>query len=112
MLSCVAAVYDREMAPYRAVLADDAKTVGFGGATTFCADAWTASVESQLEAFSGAQHLMSPQSATVSGDTTSAQTRVRTLHVVKVGDDAMFAPRAPYLTNFLRTSDGRKNCPP
>ena len=68
MLSCVAAVYDREMAPYRAVLADDAKTVGFGEATTFCADAWTASVESQVEAFSGAQHLMSPQSATVSGD--------------------------------------------
>ena len=60
MLSYAAAVDARDMARYRACFADDVEpTVGFGEATISGADTWTASVESQLEAFSATQHLMS-----------------------------------------------------
>ena len=108
MLSYAAAVDDRDMARYRACFADDVEIVGFGEATVTGADTWTASVESQLEAFSATQHLMSPQLATVSGDTASARTDVQALHVIKDGNGAMFTLWATYLTNFVRTDDGWK----
>jgi len=108
MLSYAAAVDDRDMARYRACFADDVEIVGFGEAVVNGADTWTASVESQLEAFSATQHLMSPQLATVSGDDASARTDVQALHVLKDGDGAMFTLWATYLTNFIRTADGWK----
>ena len=108
MLSYAAAVDDRNMARYRACFADDVEIVGFGEAVVNGADTWTASVESQLEAFSATQHLMSPQLATVSGDVASARTDVQALHVLKDGDGAMFTLWATYLTNFIRTADGWK----
>ena len=67
MLSYAAAVDDRDMSRYRACFADDVEIVGFGDAIVKGADTWTVSVESQLEAFSATQHLMSPQLARVSG---------------------------------------------
>ena len=108
MLSYAAAVDDRNMARYRACFADDVEIVGFGEATITGADAWTASVETQLEAFSATQNLMSPQLATVSGDTASSRTDVQALHVLKDGDGAMFTLWATYLTNFIRTANGWK----
>ena len=108
MLSYAAAVDDRDMARYRACFADDVEIVGFGEAVVKGADTWTASVESQLEAFSATQHLMSPPLATVSDDTASARTDVQALHVLKDGDGAMFTLWATYLTNFIRTADGWK----
>ena len=108
MLSYAAAVDDRDMARYRACFADDVEIVGFGEAVVNGADTWTASVESQLEAFSATQHLMSPQLAKVSGDAASARTDVQALHVLKDGDGAMFTLWATYLTNFIRTADGWK----
>ena len=108
MLSYAAALDDRDMARYRACFADDVEIVGFGEAVVNGADTWTASVESQLEAFSATQHLMSPQLATVSGDAASARTDVQALHVLKDGDGAMFTLWATYLTNFIRTADGWK----
>jgi len=108
MLSYAAAVDDRDMARYRACFADDVEIVGFGEAIVKGADTWTASVESQLEAFSATQHLMSPPLATVSDDTASARTDVQALHVLKDGDGAMFTLWATYLTNFIRTADGWK----
>jgi len=108
MLSYAAAVDDRDMARYRACFADDVEIVGFGEAVVNGADTWTASVESQLEAFSATQHMMSPQLATVSGDVASARTDVQALHVLKDGDGAMFTLWATYLTNFIRTADGWK----
>ena len=108
MLSYAAAVDDRNMARYRACFADDVEIVGFGEAVVKGADTWTASVESQLEAFSATQHLMSPQLATVSDDAASARTDVQALHVLKDGDGAMFTLWATYLTNFIRTADGWK----
>ena len=106
MLAYAAAVDDRDMARYRACFADDVEIVGFGEETITGADNWTASVESQLEAFSATQHLMGPQLATVSGDTASARTDVQALHVIKDGDGAMFTLWATYLTNFVRTGEG------
>jgi len=108
MLSYAAAVDDRDMARYRACFADDVEIVGFGEAVVKGADTWTASVESQLEAFSATQHLMSPPLATVSDDAASARTDVQALHVLKDGDGAMFTLWATYLTNFIRTADGWK----
>ena len=108
MLSYAAAVDDRDMARYRACFAEDVEIVGFGEAVVKGADTWTASVESQLEAFSATQHLMSPQLATVSDDAASARTDVQALHVLKAGDGAMFTLWATYLTNFIRTADGWK----
>ena len=108
MLSYAAAVDDRDMARYRACFADDVKIVGFGKAIVNGADAWTASVQRQLEAFSATQHLMSPQLATVLGDTASARTDVQALHVLKDGDGAMFTLWATYLTDFVRTRDSWK----
>ena len=79
MLSA-AAVDDRDVARYRATLDDE--IVGFGEATITGADAWTTSVESQLQAFSSTQHLMSPQLATISGDTAS-RALMQALHILK-----------------------------
>ena len=108
MLSYAAAVDDRDMARYRACFTDDVEIVGFGETAITDADTWTASVESQLEAFSATQHLMSPQLATVSGDTASARTDVQALHLLKDGNSAMFTLWATYLTDFVRTGEGWK----
>ncbi len=108
MLSYAAAVDDRDMARYRACFAEDAEIVGFGEETVTGADTWTASVESQLDAFSSTQHLMSPQLASVTGDTASARTDVQALHVLKDGNGAMFTLWATYLTDFVRNDDGWK----
>ena len=108
MLSYAAAVDDRDMARYRACFAEDAEIVGFGEETVTGADTWTASVESQLDAFSSTQHLMSPQLAVVTGDTASARTDVQALHVLKDGNSAMFMLWATYLTDFVRNDDGWK----
>lgn len=108
MLSYAAAVDDRDMARYRACFAEDAEIVGFGDETVTGADAWTASVESQLDAFSSTQHLMSPQLAAITGDTASARTDVQALHVLKDGNGAMFTLWATYLTDFVRNDDGWK----
>ena len=108
MLSYAAAVDDRDMTRYRACFADDVEIVGFGEAIVRGADAWTASVESQLEAFSATQHLMSPQLATVSGDTASARTDVQALHALKDANGATFTLWATYLTDFVRSPEGWK----
>ena len=108
MLCYAAAVDDRDMSRYRACFADNVEIVGFGDAIVKGADTWTVSVESQLEAFSATQHLMSPQLARVSGDTASARTDVQALHVLKDADGATFTLWATYLTDFVRSSDGWK----
>ena len=108
MLSYAAAVDDRDLARYRACFEEDAEIVGFGEETVTGADAWTASVESQLDAFSSTQHLMSPQLASITGDTATARTDVQALHVLKDGNGAMFTLWATYLTDFVRKEDGWK----
>ena len=108
MLSYAAAVDDRDMSRYNACFTDDVEIVGFGDAVVKGADTWTASVESQLEAFSATQHLMSPQLATVSGDTASARTDVQALHVLKDSDGATFTLWGTYLTDFVRSPAGWK----
>ena len=108
MLSYAAAVDDRDLARYRACFAEDAEIVGFGEETVTGADAWTASVESQLDAFSSTQHLMSPQLASITGNTATARTDVQALHVLRDGNGAMFTLWATYLTDFVRKDDGWK----
>jgi len=108
MLSYAAAVDDRDMARYRACFVEEAEIVGFGEETVTGADAWTTSVEIQLDAFSSTQHLMSPQLASITGDTASARTDVQALHVLKDSNGAMFTLWATYLTDFVRNDDGWK----
>ena len=108
ILSYAAAVDDRDMARYRACFAEDAEIVGFGEEAITGADAWTTSVEGQLDAFSSTQHLMSPQLAFITGNTASARTDVQALHVLKDRNGAMFTLWATYLTDFVRTDEGWK----
>ena len=83
---------------------DDAEIVGFEATIRGLMSA--TSVESQLEAFSSTQHPASPQLATISGDTASAQTDAQALHVLKDSDGGMFTLWATYLTDFVRGDKG------
>ena len=107
MLSYAAAVDDRDMDRYRACFADDVEIVGFSESVVNGADQWTESVENQLKAFSATQHLMSPQLATVLGDTASARADVQALHVLQDGSGT-FTLWATYLTDFARADEGWK----
>ena len=105
MLAYAAAVDDNDMASYRDCFDDNVEIVGFGESVVHGADQWVASVSSQLEAFSGTQHLLSPPLATLRGDRASARTDVQALHFLKTPAGGTFTLWATYLTNFVQTQD-------
>ena len=102
MLAYAAAVDDNDMAAYRDCFDDDVEVVGFGESTVRGADQWVASVRSQLDAFTGTQHLLSPSLATVAGDQASARTDVQALHILKSPTGGTFTLWATYLTDFVQ----------
>jgi hypothetical protein len=93
------------MAAYRDCFDDNVEIVGFGESVIHGADQWVASVSSQLEAFSGTQHLLSPPLATLRGDRASARTDVQALHFLKTPAGGTFTLWATYLTDFIQTQD-------
>ena len=105
MLAYAAAVDDNDMASYRDCFDDNVEIVGFGESVVHGADQWVASVSSQLEAFSGTQHLLSPPLATLRGDRASARTDVQALHFLKTPAGGTFTLWATYLTDFIQTQD-------
>ena len=105
MLAYAAAVDDNDMAAYRDCFDDNVEIVGFGELVIHGADQWVASVSSQLEAFSGTQHLLSPPLATLRGDRASARTDVQALHFLKTPAGGTFTLWATYLTDFIQTQD-------
>ena len=105
MLSYAAAVDDNDMAAYRDCFDDDVEIVGFGESVVRGADQWVTSVSSQLDAFTGTQHLLSPSLSTVAGDRASARTDVQALHFLKTPADGIFTLWATYLTDFVQTQD-------
>ena len=105
MLAYAAAVDDNDMAAYRDCFDDNVEIVGFGESVIHGADQWVASVSSQLEAFSGTQHLLSPPLATLRGDRASARTDVQALHFLKTPAGETFTLWATYLTDFIQTQD-------
>jgi len=105
MLAYAAAVDDNDMAAYRDCFDDNVEIVGFGESVVHGADQWVASVSSQLEAFSGTQHLLSPPLATLRGDRASARTDVQALHFLKTPAGGTFTLWATYLTDFIQTQD-------
>ena len=105
MLAYAAAVDDNDMAAYRDCFDDNVEIVGFGESVIHGADQWVASVSSQLEAFSGTQHLLSPPLATLRGDRASARTDVQALHFLKTPAGGTFTLWATYLTDFVQTQD-------
>jgi 3-phenylpropionate/cinnamic acid dioxygenase small subunit len=105
MLAYAAAVDDNDMAAYRDCFDDNVEIVGFGESVIHGADQWVASVSSQLEAFSGTQHLLSPPLATLRGDRASARTDVQALHFLKTPAGGTFTLWATYLTDFIQTQD-------
>ena len=105
MLAYAAAVDDNDMAAYRDCFDDNVEIVGFGESVIHGADQWVASVSSQLEAFSGTQHLLSPPLATVAGDRASARTDVQALHFLKTPAGGTFTLWATYLTDFIQTQN-------
>ena len=102
MLAYAAAVEDNDMDAYRDCLDDDVEIVGFGESTVRGADQWVASVRSQLDAFTGTQHLLSPSLATVAGDQASARPDVQALHILKSPTGGTFTLWATYLTDFVQ----------
>ena len=105
MLAYAAAVDDNDMVAYRDCFDDNVEIVGFGESVIHGADQWVASVSSQLEAFSGTQHLLSPPLATLRGDRASARTDVQALHFLKTPAGGTFTLWATYLTDFIQTQD-------
>ena len=105
MLAYAAAVDDNDMAAYRDCFDDNVEIVGFGESVIHGADQWVASVSSQLEAFSGTQHLLSSPLATLRGDRASARTDVQALHFLKTPAGGTFTLWATYLTDFIQTQD-------
>ena len=105
MLAYAAAVDDNDMAAYRDCFDDNVEIVCFGESVIHGADQWVASVSSQLEAFSGTQHLLSPPLATLRGDRASARTDVQALHFLKTPAGGTFTLWATYLTDFIQTQD-------
>ena len=105
MLAYAAAVDDNDMAAYRDCFDDDVEIVGFGESVGRGADDWVASVKSQLDAFTGTQHLLSPPLASVAGDRASARTDVQALHFLKAPAGGTFTLWATYLTDFAWTQD-------
>ena len=105
MLAYAAAVDDNDMAAYRDCFDDNVEIVGFGESVIHGADQWVASVSSQLEAFSGTQHLLSPPLATLRRDRASARTDVQALHFLKTPAGGTFTLWATYLTDFIQTQD-------
>ena len=105
MLAYAAAVDDNDMAAYRDCFDDNVEIVGFGESVIHGADQWVASVSSQLEAFSGTQHLLSPPLATLRGDRVSARTDVQALHFLKTPAGGTFTLWATYLTDFIQTQN-------
>ena len=105
MLAYAAAVDDNDMAAYRDCFDDDVEIVGFGESVVRGADQWVASVRSQLDAFTGTQHLLSPSLSTVAGDQASARTDVQALHILKTPTGGTFTLWATYLTDFVQTQD-------
>ena len=105
MLAYAAAVDDNDMTAYRDCFDDNVEIVGFGESVVHGADQWVASVSSQLEAFSGTQHLLSPPLATLRGDRASARTDVQALHFLKTPAGGTFTLWATYLTDFIQTQD-------
>ena len=108
MLAYAAAVDNNDMAAYRDCFDDDVEIVGFGESTVRGADQWVASVRSQLDAFTGTQHLLSPSLATVAGDQASARTDVQALHFLKTPAGGTFTLWATYLTELVQTHDSWK----
>ena len=102
LLRYAAGVDDCDMGQYRACFADDVEIVGFGAEPIVGADAWVASVVSQLEAFGSTQHMLGPQLATVDGDFASARTDVQALHYFRDRPDTTLTLWATYFTDFCR----------
>ena len=105
MLAYAAAVDDNDMAAYRDCFDDDVEIVGFGESTVRGADQWVASVRSQLDAFTGTQHLLSPPLVKTAGNRASVRTDVQALHFLKTPAGGTFTLWATYLTDFIQTQN-------
>ena len=108
MLSYAAAVDDNDMAAYRDCFDDDVEIVGFGESVVRGADQWVTSVSSQLDAFTGTQHLLSPSLVNTAGNRASVRTDVQALHFLKTPTGGTFTLWATYLTELIKTHDSWK----
>lgn len=102
MLKYAASVDDRNLELYRSCFADDVEVVGFGDQTYHGADAWTDYVRQALERFGPTQHMLSPQLATIDGDTAHCRTDVQALHYMKDAADTTLTLWATYETEMKR----------
>lgn len=105
MLNYAAAVDERDSERYKACFANNVEVVGFGPETVRGRDTWVSQVWSALENYSGTQHLLGPQFATIEGDTAQTRSNVQALHFLADGS-ARFTLWGTYHTTLQRV-DGR-----
>ena len=105
MLKYATGVDERDFDLYRSCFADDVEVVGFGEQTITGGDAWLAYVKEALKQYGATQHMLSPQLATVDGDTAHARTDVQALHYLKGKKDTTLTLWATYRSD-MRRMDG------
>ena len=108
MASYARGVDERDFAMYRACFADDVEIVGFGAKTMHGGDAWTEYVIGALDAYSGTQHMLGPQLASISGDEAHCRTDVQAWHLKKEPANETFTLWATYNSIMQRTPQGWK----
>ena len=106
MLRYAAGVDERDMDLYRSCFADDVEVVGFGEETVHGVDNWVEYVSNALQRFGPTQHMLSPQLATIDGDTADARTDVQAMHYMKEPEGQTLTLWATY-NSKMRRIDGQ-----
>lgn len=102
MLRYTQAVDERNEELYASCFADDVEVIGFGQETFHGLDAWMAYWRKALEPFGATQHMLSPQLATVDGDTARCRTDVQALHYLKEPEGTTLTLWATYEQEMAR----------
>ena len=110
MLKYAAGIDERDMDLYRSCFADDVEVLGFGAEPVNGADAWVDYVRQALKQYGPTQHMLSPQLATVNGDTAHARTDVQALHYMADAEDTTLTLWATYESDMRRVDGEWKIC--
>ena len=102
MLNYAMGLDERDYDRYRSCFADDVQILDFGPDPIYGADAWLEYVKKALDQYDATQHMLSPQLATVNGDTAHTRTDVQALHYLKEPAGSTFTLWATYETDMQR----------
>jgi ketosteroid isomerase-like protein len=110
MLNYAAAVDERDRERYRNCFTDDVEVHNFGDQTFKGRDEWIDYVWSALEKYAATQHLLSPQLASIKGDTAKTQSNVQATHFLADKPNQQIILWASYNTDMRREQGQWKIC--